>query len=64
MTGPHDSVIGVNKEIIQPKFINQIPAKFETATGDVRINAVELEVDADTGLARSIRRFCLKLSEN
>lgn len=64
MTGPHDSVIGVSKEIIQPKFINQIPAKFETAIGDVRINAVELEVDVDTGSAQSIRRFCLKLSEN
>jgi len=64
MTGPHDSVIGVNKEIIQPKFISQIPAKFETATGDVRINAVELEVDVGTGFAQTIRRFCLKLSEN
>src|SRR5439155_25246527 len=54
MTGPHDSVIGVNKEIIQPKFISQIPAKFETATGDVRINAVELEVDVGTGFAQTI----------
>jgi 2',3'-cyclic-nucleotide 2'-phosphodiesterase len=61
MTGPHDSVIGVSKEIILSKFISQVPGRFETATGDVRINAVELEVDAHTGLARSIQRFSLKI---
>jgi len=61
MTGPHDSVIGVSKEIILSKFISQVPGRFETATGDVRINAVELEVDDHTGLAKSVQRFCLKI---
>jgi metallophosphoesterase (TIGR00282 family) len=61
MTGPHDSVIGVSKEIILSKFICQVPGRFETATGDVRINAVELEVDDHTGLARSVQRFSLKI---
>jgi 2',3'-cyclic-nucleotide 2'-phosphodiesterase len=61
MTGPHDSVIGVSKEIILSKFISQVPARFETATGDVRINAIELEVDANTGLARNVQRFSLKI---
>jgi metallophosphoesterase (TIGR00282 family) len=64
MTGPHDSVIGVDKEIILPKFINQMPAKFETAVGDLRINGVELEVDPETGQATGIHRYCLRLSEN
>lgn len=63
MTGPHDSIIGVNKEIILAKFLSQMPAKFETATGDVRINAVEIEVDPQTGRASSIERFSMKVQE-
>jgi metallophosphoesterase (TIGR00282 family) len=63
MTGPHDSVIGVDKGIIVSKFLNQIPAKFEPASGDVRLNAVEIEVDPVTGRAVSIQRFCLKIRE-
>jgi metallophosphoesterase (TIGR00282 family) len=64
MTGPHDSIIGVNKDSILPKFISQLPTRFETATGDVRINGVEVEVDSETGSATGIRRYCLKISEN
>jgi hypothetical protein len=63
MTGPHDSVIGVDKGIIVAKFLNQIPAKFETAIADVRINAVEIEVDTDTGRALSIQRLCWKIND-
>jgi 2',3'-cyclic-nucleotide 2'-phosphodiesterase len=57
MTGPHDSIIGVDKEIIVSKFLNQLPARFETAKGDVRINGVELEIEAETGRALQISRF-------
>jgi 2',3'-cyclic-nucleotide 2'-phosphodiesterase len=64
MTGPHDSIIGVSKDSILPKFISQLPTRFETATGDVRINGVQVEVDSETGLAAEIRRYCLKISEN
>jgi metallophosphoesterase (TIGR00282 family) len=64
MTGPHDSIIGVSKDSILPKFISQLPTRFETATGDVRINGVEVEVNSETGLATGIRRYCLKISEN
>jgi 2',3'-cyclic-nucleotide 2'-phosphodiesterase len=64
MTGPHDSIIGVTKDSILPKFISQIPTRFETATDDVRINGVQVEVNPETGLATEIRRYCLKISEN
>ena len=64
MTGPHDSIIGVNKNSILPKFISQIPTRFETATGDIRINGVQVEVNVETGLATEIRRYSLKISEN
>ncbi|MFN8008001.1 MAG: TIGR00282 family metallophosphoesterase [Terriglobia bacterium] len=61
MTGPHDSIIGVKKEIVLPKFINQLPARFETATDDVQINGVEIEVDETTGRAISVQRFNRKV---
>ena len=34
MTGPYDSVIGVEKDIIIKRFVDGLPAKFETAKGD------------------------------
>lgn len=64
MTGPHDSVIGVDRGIVMSKFITQIPAKFETASGDVRINGVEVNIDSETGKALSIARFEMKLTED
>ena len=64
MTGPHDSIIGVSREIILPKFISQVPAKFEMAVGDVRINAVEIEVNPESGKAQTIQRFSMRIQEN
>ena len=40
MCGPRDSVIGVRSEIILRRFLTELPAQFEVADGDVRINAV------------------------
>jgi len=64
MTGPHDSIIGVSKDIVMAKFISHMPARFETATDDVRINAVEIVVNPETGHAASIERFCMKVHDN
>jgi metallophosphoesterase (TIGR00282 family) len=63
MTGPHDSVIGVDRGIVLSRFISQIPAKFETASGDVRICAVEVEIDVQTGKALRIVRLERRLTE-
>jgi metallophosphoesterase (TIGR00282 family) len=57
MTGPYDSVIGIEKQPIIEKFLNQIPARFEVARGDVRLSAVLIEADAETGRALAIRRI-------
>lgn len=54
MTGPRDSVLGVKKEIIINRFLTQLPAKFEIATGALQLNAVVLDLDENTGKARSI----------
>jgi metallophosphoesterase (TIGR00282 family) len=56
MVGPAFSVIGVVKEDVIRRFLTSIPDKFESASQDARLNAVLIEVDSDTGKARSIER--------
>ena len=57
MTGPYHSVIGVVKEAAIKRFLTQMPERFEAASQDVRLNAVVIDVDAETGRARGIRRI-------
>jgi len=54
MTGPRDSVLGIKKETIINRFLTQLPAKFELAGGPIQLNAVVIDVDENTGKARSI----------
>jgi hypothetical protein len=42
------------------KFLSQLPARFEVAKGDVRLNAVLIEADPLTGRAASIQRIVRK----
>src|SRR5258708_13010516 len=51
MTGPHDSIIGVEIEAALGRFLNGMPARFEPATGNPRLNAVLVEPHAQTGRA-------------
>ena len=60
MTGPYDSVIGVQKELVVGKFLNNMPVRFEPATGDVRLCAVIVDCDDATGRASSIQRLMLR----
>ena len=57
MTGPYDGVIGVKKEIVVSRFLNNMPARFEPASGDARLCAVLIESDEASGKARSIHRL-------
>jgi metallophosphoesterase (TIGR00282 family) len=59
MTGPYDSVIGVKKELVINRFLTNMPARFEAASGDVRLCAVVIDCDESTGKARSIQRIML-----
>ncbi len=61
MTGPHESVIGVQKEQALRKFLTQLPTRFEPATGGVRIQGVHLDVDEETGTCRHIERISIGL---
>jgi metallophosphoesterase (TIGR00282 family) len=60
MTGPYESVIGVNKDQIIARFLNNMPVRFEPATGDVRLSAVIVECDDKSGKASRIERLMLQ----
>lgn len=55
MVGVHDSVLGVEKELIIQKFLDQILTRHELAEGEVEFNAVILEIDR-RGTAKRIKR--------
>ncbi len=57
MSGPYDSVIGVQKDLVVGKFLSNMPVRFEPATGDVRLCAVVVDCDESTGRATSIQRL-------
>ena len=60
MTGPYDSVSGIEKDLVIQKFLSQLPARFEVAKGDVRLSAVLIEADPESGRALSIQRLVRK----
>ena len=63
MTGPHDSVVGVEIEAALGRFLTGLPARFETATANPRLHAVVIEADEHTGLAIDIERLSLGLDD-
>ncbi|MPY88506.1 MAG: TIGR00282 family metallophosphoesterase [Luteitalea sp.] len=63
MTGPHDSIIGVEKGAALGRFLNAMPARFDTATGDPRLHAVIVTADPTTGRAAAIDRVSLTRAE-
>lgn len=63
MTGPLNSVIGIEKEMIIDRFLTGMPCRFEVARGDVRLQGAVVDVDPQTGRARSIQRVNLRLKE-
>jgi len=63
MTGPHDSIIGVEIDAALGRFLTGMPARFDTATGNPRLNAVVIEADDETGRATDIERVSYSLDE-
>jgi metallophosphoesterase (TIGR00282 family) len=62
MTGPRESVIGVERELAIKRFMTMTPVKFETAQGDPWLNAVLIEA-GDDGRATSIEQLLLPLED-
>ena len=63
MTGPHDSIIGVDPQPALKRFLDGMPARFDTATHNPRINAVVVTADPATGCAHTIRRLDLSADD-
>jgi len=57
MTGPHHSVIGINKEDALERFVKQLPRRFTIAEKDVKLCAILLEIDEKSGEAKKIERL-------
>lgn len=64
MTGPNDSVVGMRKDIALKRFLLQTPHKYEVASDDVKICAVNLVVEASSGQALKIEQIILPKFEN
>ena len=59
MSGPFDSVIGVERELVLNRFLTGMPAKFEAAKGNPKLCAALITCDGVTGRATAIRRIML-----
>jgi metallophosphoesterase (TIGR00282 family) len=59
MSGPYDSVIGVEKELVLARFLTGMPGKFEPAKGNPKMCAALISCDGGTGRAHSIQRIML-----
>ena len=57
MTGPTDGVIGVDRDLILQRFMNQMPVRFEPAKGPAALHGVVIVLDPETGRASDIRRL-------
>ena len=63
MTGPYESIIGVRIDKVLKRFLLQTPASFEVAKKDVRLAAVVIDIDEETGKARGIERLLIPAGE-
>jgi metallophosphoesterase (TIGR00282 family) len=59
MSGPYDSVIGVEKDIVVHRFLTGLPGKFEAAKGNPKMCAALITCDPATGHATRIERIML-----
>jgi hypothetical protein len=63
MTGPRDSVIGMDKKAILQRFLDGLPARFEVAEDDIQMNTVLLDLDPATGRALSIKQKTYRIED-
>jgi 2',3'-cyclic-nucleotide 2'-phosphodiesterase len=59
MTGPYQSVIGVDTDIIMRRFLTGLPIRMEAARQGAELHAVIVEADDVSGKARAVRRFAI-----
>ncbi len=59
MTGPYESVIGMRGDKVLQRFLLQSKVSFEVAKRDVRLAAIVVDIDDETGNARRIDRLLI-----
>ena len=59
MSGPYDSVIGVERDLVLHRFLTGMPGKFEAAKGNPKMCAALIACEPLTGRAKSIQRIML-----
>lgn len=62
MTGPVDSVIGVERELAIRRFLTGMPVRFEPAKGPTALHGVVVRLDHESGRALSIQRLRVPFS--
>ena len=60
MTGPYDSVIGVDKDTIVRRFLSGLAGRMEAARHGVELHGVMVKADDESGKALSIERIWAK----
>jgi hypothetical protein len=60
MTGASDSVIGMEPADVLRRFLTQMPTKFRVAKGTPILSAVVLDLEEESGKARTITRLQLR----
>jgi hypothetical protein len=63
MTGPHDSVIGMRKDLVLSRFVTGLPESFKPATSGVLFQAALVTADTASGKASRIERISIPLPE-
>jgi len=56
MSGPHDGVLGREKQPVIDRFLDSIPRRFPVAEGDVRLSGIIVEWDQELGRSVSIEQ--------
>lgn len=64
MTGAHDGVLGIDREIILRQMTQHLPVRHQLCEGDPRLNGLLLEVDPESGRANRVERLCLTPGAN
>lgn len=57
MTGPKDSVIGMNKEASIKRFVTSLPERYKVAEGEAILNACVFEINDETCRVVKIKRI-------
>lgn len=57
MTGPQNSVLGVQTDLVIQKFLTQMPVRFEVAEGTAQLNGLFLRIDEKTGKTILVERI-------